>query len=537
MNVAPSTRHELHYGDRLVRAYAERSPGIDAMFRASVAAHPAAVAIVDGDGRWTYTELDRIVDRVAGNLSALGLASGDRIALLLGNRWEFVAAILAAARLGAIVVPINIRHRRPENDFVLAHCGARVLIHDADQGPNIPLAETVPELRHRFSCGGPISGSAPFETLLADAHPAPHVVTPEDSCYCILYTSGTTGRPKGAMLTHFGCVASCLHFRYGLGMRPGDSTILAVPGSHVTGLVAIILSMLAVGGSVAMMGAFRARDYLDMAARLRITHALMVPAMYNLCLLDPDFDRFDLSTWRIGGYGGAPMPEATIASLAEKLPNLTLVNAYGATETTSPATMMPLGQGRSRADSVGRPVTCGDIRIMDDEGREVAPGEAGEIWIGGPMVVPGYWNNPEANRANFAAGYWKSGDIGSMDAEGFVRIFDRKKDMINRGGYKVFSAELENELAYHPGVLEVAVIGRPDPVLGERVQAFVVRKDPALTAEALRAFCAERMSDYKVPDRVDFLDQPLPRNANGKVLKAELRSFMESAASPGRVKD
>ncbi|MCW5731093.1 MAG: acyl--CoA ligase [Alphaproteobacteria bacterium] len=523
-------RDEVHYGERVVRAYAERPASIDAMFRASVAAHGGRIALVEGARAITYGELDGIVDRVAAGLAGEGLRQGERIALLLGNRVEFVFTILAAARLGAIVVPINIRHRLGENEFVLAQCEASMLVHEADQAENVPPPAALPALRRRFACGGDVPGALPFGRLLAAAAPPPAARVAEDDCFCILYTSGTTGRPKGAMLTHFGCIHSCLHFQYGMEMREGDSTILAVPASHVTGLVAIILTMLRIGGSVVMMQAFRARAYLELAQAARITHSLMVPAMYNLCLLDPEFERFDLSSWRVGGYGGAPMPEATIAALAEKLPGLTLVNAYGATETTSPATMMPLGEGLAHADSVGRTVPCGEIRIMDAEGRELPPGEPGEIWIAGPMVVPGYWDNPEANRANFLAGYWKSGDIGSKDAQGYVRVFDRLKDMINRGGYKIFSAELENELAHHPGILECAIVGRPDPVLGEKVQAFILRKDPALTAEAVRAFCAARVSDYKVPDHVTFIDEPLPRNPNGKVIKNALRRRLVEGA-------
>jgi long-chain acyl-CoA synthetase len=250
----------------------------------------------------------------------------------------------------------------------------------------------------------------------------------------------------------------------------------------------------------------------------------MVPAMYNLCLLEPDFARIDLASWRIGGFGGAPMPEATIARLAETLPELMLVNAYGATETTSPATLLPLGDIAHHPDSVGKAVACADVIVVDDDGREVPAGTSGEVWIAGPMVVPGYWSNSEADLSGFAGGYWRSGDIGSLDADGYLRILDRKKDMINRGGYKVYSVEVENVLSHHPGVIECAVVSRPDPVLGERVQAFVYPRDPSPSESDLRAFCAERLSDYKVPEIVTFLREALPRNANGKILKALLRA-------------
>jgi acyl-CoA synthetase (AMP-forming)/AMP-acid ligase II len=300
--------------------------------------------------------------------------------------------------------------------------------------------------------------------------------------------------------------------------------VLAVPASHVTGLVAILLTMLRVCGTTVMMPAFKARSFLEIASRERMTYTLVVPAIYNLCLLDPDFGGFDLSAWRIGAFGGAPMPQATIERLAAVLPNLTLVNVYGSTETTSPVTMLPLGEAATRADTVGKPLPCADVVAMDEDGREVAPGASGELWIGGPMVIPGYWKNDEADRAGFAGGYWKSGDIGSVDREGYVRVLDRKKDMINRGGYKVYCIEVESVLARHPDVIECAVIGRADPVLGERVHAVVVARDPDVTEAELKRFCADQLSDYKVPDTIGFLPDALPRNANGKVQKIALRN-------------
>jgi long-chain acyl-CoA synthetase len=248
-----------------------------------------------------------------------------------------------------------------------------------------------------------------------------------------------------------------------------------------------------------------------------------VPAMYHLCLLEPDLAAFDLSSWRIARFGGAPMPEATTARLATLLPHLQLVNAYGATEITAAITMMPFGHAPRRPDSVGKVVPCAEVRIMD-AGREVPHGEAGEIWINGPMVVPGYFANDTATRDAFVAGYWRSGDIGSIDADGYLRILDRRKDMINRGGYKVFSVEVENVLQHHPKVLEAAVVAHPDPVLGEKVHAFVAARDEELDAADLRAFCGARLADYKVPEFVTIGTAPLPRNAAGKVLKAALRA-------------
>ena len=518
----PALRYETHYGNRVVRCFAERPANIDAMFREVAARQPDRDALVLGEERVTYRELDAKIEAVSGNLTQRGFRKGDRVALLLGNCFEFVYTMLACARAGIIVVPMSIRQRAPETEFILAQCEAAGLIYQGDLAEHLPDRKALPHLRDMFVVG---SGPGVAFAELTKPAAASAVAIAEEDVFSLLYTSGTTGRPKGAMLTHFGIMHSLLHFEHGLGLRDGEISVLAVPASHVTGLVAIILPMLRVGGTTVMMPAFKARNFLEIAAREHMTYTLIVPAMYNLCLLDPDFAKFDLSAWRIGGFGGAPMPPATIERLAAVLPKLTLLNIYGSTETTSPVTMMAPGEAATHSDTVGKPLPCTDIVVMDDDGREVAPGTSGELWVGGPMIVPGYWQNPEVERTGFFAGYWKSGDIGSVDANGYVRIFDRKKDMINRGGFKVYCIEVEAVLARHPGVIECAVIGRPDPVLGEKVHAVIVPRSADLGVDELKRYCAEQLSDYKVPDTITFLPGALPRNANGKVLKTALRSL------------
>jgi long-chain acyl-CoA synthetase len=289
-------------------------------------------------------------------------------------------------------------------------------------------------------------------------------------------------------------------------------------------------------GKLVIMPAFRAEDFLVLAAREGMTHSLMVPAMYNLCLLRPDFARHDLSRWRIGAYGGAPMPVATITALAQTVPSLMLMNCYGSTETTSPSTLMPPGQTAAHNDTVGTALACADIRVMDATGRELPPDHLGEVWIRGPMTVRGYWDNPQATAVSFTAGYWHSGDIGSIDAQGYVKVVDRMKDMINRGGYKIYTIEVENALYEHPAVQECAVVSKPCPVLGERVHAFVALKNPGTSAVELKDFCKARLSDYKVPESFTLSDTPLPRNANGKLLKQAMRAMLlaELAAIQGK---
>lgn len=518
------TRMESHFGDRVVRCFVDRPVSVYAMLADAVRRNPSGEAVVCGARRLSWQALHDTVMRVAGGLAGRNVKSGDRVALLLGNEIEFMVSTLAAAALGAIAVPLSIREQAPGIAFILNQCSAVALIHDQDLGQRLPAAADVPFLRLRVVVGS-FPGSESFASL-ADAEPlyAPAEVNEEDVA-AILYTSGTTGRPKGAMLTHMGLVHSAMHYENMMALTEKDRGAAVVPLSHVTGLVALLITVVRIAGTLLIVPSFKAQDFLRFAEQERMTFTVMVPAMYNLCLLQEDFARKDLSAWRVGAYGGAPMPMATIAALAAELPELVLMNAYGSTEATSPASLMPAGQTADHSDSVGRSLQCADILIMDESGREVPAGETGEIWIGGPMVVKGYWDNPAATAENFTGGYWHSGDIGSMDKDGYLYVFDRRKDMLNRGGYKIYSVEVENILCQHPAVLEAAVVGKPCPVLGERVHVFVaLREGRTVAAEELIAYCGKHLADYKVPESVTLRAEPLPRNPNGKLLKRELRA-------------
>jgi acyl-CoA synthetase (AMP-forming)/AMP-acid ligase II len=516
----PATRIEYQAG-RLVRCYAERPANVAALLRESFERAADRTAVVDGTRRVGYREFGQQAGTIAANLSRLGVRQGDRVALMAPNGLEALQAVAAIALLGAVVVPIGTRLKRPEIGYIFEDSEPVAMLHAPEFSGELPAGGPAAGLRIAF-------GSEAWTALLA-AHPGNPPVQPEiaeQDNFGILYTSGTTGKPKGAMLTHFNAVHSCLHWQEVHQMGEQERTVLCVPWSHVAGLCGVVLPFLALGGTIATLAEFKRREFLQLAQQERITHALMVPAMYGLCLLEPDLGSFDLGAWRLGVYGSAPMPEPTIRRFAETFPRLQMCNAYGATETTSPATIMPPGDGVAHSESIGKVVPCGDIRVMDEQGRELPPGEEGELWIGGPMVVPGYWRNPAADASSFAGGYWKSGDIGAIDAQGFVRIADRKKDMINRGGFKVYPAEVENVLTAIEGVVEAAVVGRPDPVLGEGVVAFLnVNRD--VDAAAVRAFCSAQMADYKVPGQVVIGREPLPRNANGKIQKADLRRMAQ----------
>ena len=520
----PPMQDEQRFGDRVVAVFRERPKSLWAMVEEAAARSGDGEALICGDKRLSWREVKDIAARLASGLQAKGLRPGDRLALLLGNRIEFVLAMFAAARLGLVTVLLSTRQQTPEIAYVLQDCGARLLLHEASLADRLPARTDVPDLEHLIPVDDrpPRSGFA----ALADHPPFEEPVTVgEEDTAMILYTSGTTGRPKGAMLAHCNIIHSSMIYEACMGLTAADRSIAAVPLGHVTGVVANITSMARCAGTLIIMPEFKAGEYLKLAANERVTATMMVPAMYNLCLLQRDFESYELSSWRIGGYGGAPMPVATIERLAARLPGLKLINAYGATETTSPATMMPAELTARHIDSVGLPCPGGSILVMDAAGRELPRGEIGEIWIGGGQVIKGYWNNPKATAESFTRGYWHSGDLGSIDVDNFVRVFDRQKDMINRGGLKIYSAEVESVLASHPAVVESAIVARPCPVLGERVHAIVVTREPT-SSEALRSWCTARLSDYKVPETLVVTSEPLPRNANGKVLKRQLREAL-----------
>jgi long-chain acyl-CoA synthetase len=526
-------RFEAHYGDRVIPCFLQRPSSVHALLAEAVRRNPHGEALVCGDTRVTWKQVVSLSGRVAAALAERGVGTGDRVALLVGNRIDLVLAVYGAAWLGAITIPLSIRLQTREIAYLLNDCGARVLICEPELVDRLPAETKTPSLEHLIVLESPEKGR--FEALASGGEGAsePARVGEEDPAF-ILYTSGTTGRPKGAMLTQLNVVHSALVYEACMGLTSSDRSIAAVPLAHVTGLIASIAVITRCAGTLIILPDFKAADFLRLAERERMTHTVMVPAMYNLCLLQPDFESYNLSAWRVGGYGGAPMPAATIERLAARLPGLLLMNAYGATETTSPATLMPPKYTPTHGDSVGKAVPGATVIVVDDSGREVPRGEGGEIWIHGPSVVRGYWNNPSATAENITGGYWHSGDIGSIDNQGFVRVFDRKKDMINRGGLKIYSVEVESVLAAHPDVVECAVVGVPCPVLGERVHAFVISRTGAISEEEVRQFCAERLSDYKVPERVTMRSNPLPRNANGKLIKRELREELLAFSQTSR---
>nr|WP_254227416.1 class I adenylate-forming enzyme family protein [Burkholderia multivorans] len=511
----------MHFDNRSVLCFSERLKNAYGALGESAERAPDATAIVYEDGRWTYRETVAEVARISTGLRQRGVKRGDRVALIIGNRPEFIFAFYAVLHAGAIAIPIDIRLQRQEVEYIAQDAGVTMFVCEAG------FAERVPET----AAGGPVAcvsfnpdaGERLFDDVPEAQDLSPLEPQSEEDTAAILYTSGTTGRPKGAMLSHLNFAHSILHFQGNVQLTQEDRVLLSVPATHVTGLLCAVVAAPAAGATLIILPYFKARNFLEVASREKMTYTVMVPAMYNLCLLVPELETFDLSSWRIGHFGGAPMPQATIEALARRLPNLTLMNGYGATETCSPTAMTPLSGDITGLKSVGRVLPCAEVLIVDADGVPVPYGETGEIWIRGPMVVKGYWGNESATKSAFTDGYWHSGDVGSLDEHGFLYVFDRLKDVINRAGYKIYSAEVENVLLQIPGVTESAVVAKPCPVLGERVHAFVSVNDANVTEDVIRAYCVEALADYKVPETYTVSTNPLPRNANGKLVKRALR--------------
>jgi long-chain acyl-CoA synthetase len=342
----------------------------------------------------------------------------------------------------------------------------------------------------------------------------------------VIYTSGTTGRPKASQLVHRGTMHSALAYVRTLSLTADDRTAVVFPLFYITGHVAQVTPMMLVGGTSVTVGDLVPRDFVRLLAQRRITYLMVVPSLWPLLLRQEEFRWPDLAHCQIGAFGGSPVPISTVTALRARMPQLRLFDAYGLTETHSPATVLIDSEFRRKPGSVGRPLACAEVRVVDDDGHDVAVGQPGELWVRGPMVTSGYYRDPEATAAAITDGWLHTGDLARLDDEGYVYILDRKKDMISRGGFKVYSVELEYLLVSHPDIAEAAVFGVPDPLAYEAVAAHVV---PAagreVDASTVHQWVASKMADYAVPRFVRVVGS-IPRNRTGKVDKIGLRAAL-----------
>ncbi|OMP66375.1 class I adenylate-forming enzyme family protein [Domibacillus epiphyticus] len=515
-------KRETIFG-RNVSVYSARPSNVYEMFNQSAVKFPDREAVIQDGKRISYYQLKNIVEKAAGNLQRLGVKKGERVAMLLGNHIEFIITALACAKIGAVFVPLNTKLTINELSYMIGHSGAVAIITSKKYLPEIGGWVKKSSLRLCLLIDGKEEGWLSFQEEMGRAAVSFGVALTDQMPLYILYTSGTTGLPKGGIGSHINVIHSAISYREVMQSDESTRTLIAIPLFHVTGLIGQLFHMLLVGGAIILLERYSTVPYIQTVAKEKATFLFNVPTIYIMMMDHESFRNHSYEHVKTIAYGGAPISAETVKTIRTHFPHASLHNAYGATETTSPTTVMPREYGMDKIASVGLPVPVAEIKTVKTDGRVCAPDEVGELYIKGPMVVPGYWENDEANKKAFDDdGFWKSGDLARIDPDGFVYIMDRKKDMINRGGEKIYSIEVENALYRHPKVLEASVVGMEDPLFGEYVKAYVVKKPESdVTESELIQFAKEQLADYKVPKEIEFLDE-LPRNAGGKVLKTRL---------------
>ncbi|GAB5896509.1 fatty-acid--CoA ligase FadD5 [Mycolicibacterium mageritense] len=478
----------------------------------------------------TWRELDDRVSRLAGALSRRGVAFGDRVLILMLNRTEFIESVLATNKLGAIAVPVNFRMTPPEIAFLVSDCQARVVITESVlAGVATAVRDLDPTLETVVVAGAPSDeGALGYDDLLAeDGEPAPLVDIPENAPALIMYTSGTTGRPKGAVLTHTNLAGQAMTNMFTTGVDINhDVGFIGVPLFHIAGIAGNVVTGLLLGLPTVLypLGAFDPGALLDVLAAEKVTAIFLVPAQWQAVCAAQQAHPRDVRL-RVLSWGAAPASDTLLHAMAETFPGSQILAAFGQTE-MSPVTCMLLAEDAIRKlGSVGRVIPTVAARIVDEDMNDVAIGDVGEIVYRAPTLMAGYWNNPKATAEAFAGGWFHSGDLVRQDEEGYIWVVDRKKDMIISGGENIYCAEVENVLAAHPAIAEVAVIGRPHEKWGEVPVAVVAlgsAGDAKLELADLDSFLSERLARYKHPKALEIVDA-LPRNPSGKVLKTELR--------------
>ncbi|HWC34533.1 MAG TPA: long-chain fatty acid--CoA ligase [Mycobacteriales bacterium] len=482
------------------------------------------VAVFEGRAT-TYGEMAADVAAAAAGFAELGVSAGDVIAVLSYNCTEFLQVIFAANHLGAIAMPINWRLAAAEVRYILEHSGARAIVCDAAMTSLADEATaSLPAQPVKVCVADPApKGWRPLASLLCSAPMPRHAAAPDD-VHRLMYTSGTTGRPKGVMLTHANLAWKNLAHLVEFGFTKDDLGLACGPLYHVGALDLTTTTLIAAGATTIIHRAFDAAAVVEEIERSRVTTVWLAPAMVNAIMALPDIEARNLSSIRVVINGGEKMPIPLIERIQRVFPSAWFADAYGMTETVSGDTFLDRGSIITKLGSVGRPCLFLELDLWDETGQPVAVGEPGEIVMRGPKVFKGYWRDPDATATAFAGGWFHSGDIGVRDDDGYLFIVDRLKDMILSGGENIASSEIERVLYAHPDVIEAAVVGRPDERWGEVPVAFVVRRDGAtVTPAALVAHCRTELAKFKVPKDVTFLDA-LPRNPSGKVLKRELRA-------------
>ena len=497
---------------------------------------PDRDAIVFEGKRFSFSTLAERATRLSNALMGLGVEKGDKVAMLQVNCSQYAEAYFATAKLGATYVPLNFRAKAEEITYMVNFSETDVLLVGQRY---VDLANSIrgqlPRVRSYISLEGTTANMIEYESMLSGAE-TEEVFTDndDDDTTMLMFTAGTTGQPKGVMLTHENLCTYVLNNVTPVDPEVEEKNILTVPMYHIAGMQAVLAAVYG-GRTLVIQRQFEASEWMELVEAERVTRAMMVPTMLKQLIENPEFRQRDLSSLQIITYGAAPMPLEVISKAIEELPNTRFINAFGQTESASTITMLtpedhiiegtPEEKARKlkRLGSIGRPLDDTSVKIFDENGSELLPGEVGEIVAKGPRVMKGYWKADEATSQTIQDGWLYTGDIGYMDEEGYIFLAGRAKDIIIRGGENIAPQEVEAVLCSHPAIDDAAVIGVPDPQWGEAVRAIVVlKKGSQATSEEIMEYCRSRLASYKKPESVVFVDS-LPRNPLGKVLKRVLR--------------
>lgn len=480
---------------------------------------------IECEGRnYTYLQFNEEVNRLANGLLQLGVKKGEKIALMMKNSDHFVLSIFAIAKIGAVAVPVNFRLTSTEVQYILQQSEARIVVCDLEFEETVTSAREETEVRTVITIGEPqTSGYLSYESVLSENFAEPEVEVSVSDDLEILYTSGTTGRPKGALFDHDRIFKVGIAVTINMGMRPHERILHVAPLFHSAQLNLFLISGVALGATHIIHRDFHPVKTLQAIQEHKITHFFGVPAMFNFMLQVPNASDYDLSSIRRCGYGAAPMAPELVKRSIQLFKTDQFYNLCGLTEGGPGGILLDPEGHKQHLGKGGKPIFFTETRVVDDTGSDVKPGVVGEFIIKSPMVMKEYYKKPEETKSTIKDGWLYTGDLATIDEEGYITLVDRKKDMIITGGENVYSVEVEGVLFEHPAVLDAAIIGLPDETWGEAVCAVIVPKEGVnLDEDELRSFCRRKLAGYKVPTRI-FIEQQLPRNASGKILKYQLR--------------
>ena len=514
-------------GDTQINVYSDRPLSLGEMLQRTAAQYPDRTALIYDQNSITYGEFSSLANKLSSALQLQhDVQKGDRVAILFTNTIEFCVCFFAVAQIGAICQPLNYRLSPDEMVYQLNDTGASALIFESIYMDQINrFRDRLDSLKKLFIAGDATDKNIPDINELMEWKGKDYlpVEIDEEDVAAIMYTSGTTGKPKGAMLCHRNLICNAMSAAYVMEIESDTKQLILTPLFHASALYSQLMTSVLKGGTIVIMKAFKTRESLELMAREKVNLVIAVPTMYWFWANLEDFDQYDFSSLKYTISGAAPAAPELIKRLSVMFPNSKFINAGGMTEAGSFTFALPPKAALKKLGSIGWSTPCMEIKVARENGEPAVANETGEFLYKGASVFKGYWNMPEATEASFTDGWFHTGDLGKFDDDGYLYIMDRKKDMIIRGGENIYCVELENALYAHPKILEAAVCGVPDKIFGEKVKAVIVPKAGVeLTEEEVKSFCKEHLADYKVPEFYAFVKE-LPRTPTGKVIKSKLK--------------